>query len=377
MRMTRCCGWACLLWFVCIQGASAQLPTQAIRGVTVGPVESVHLATKDYGTRASAALLDELKRLGVNWISLTPYGRMWSTQSTHIWHDLELDYARKRVGLIKMIRQAHARHIKVMVIPSLWIEMGGHRLDINPGSPARWHRFLQAYREFVMAWALPAAEAKADAISLGVEMRSISGQYFNYWHTLIDDLRRFFPGWLTYNANWWREVDQVIFWDKLDAIGIQAFYELSTRKPATLADYRKGAAQILSRVQHTQRTHHKPILFTEIGYSARPNTGVEPWAWPQDLKSMPFDEEDQTRAYQAMLESFLPQPWFMGFFIWRYYSDPDDTSQEPIWSFSPHAKKAEHYLNHTFHHTWAYDHTLDLTSNHVDSTWFQLFKYYW
>ena len=54
---------------------------------------------------------------------------------------------------------------------------------------------------------------------------------------------------------------------------------------------------------------------------------------------MVFDEHEQARALSALFEAFLPEPWFAGFFVWRYYADLDDVSQEHIWGFSPHGKR--------------------------------------
>ena len=56
----------------------------AIRGVTVGPIESSQQRGRGYGTGYSAALLDELVRLGANAISITPFGRLWDLKSTQV-----------------------------------------------------------------------------------------------------------------------------------------------------------------------------------------------------------------------------------------------------------------------------------------------------
>jgi hypothetical protein len=47
----------------------------AVRGATLGPIESSQHPGVGYGTPASAEALDELARLGCNWVSFTPFGR--------------------------------------------------------------------------------------------------------------------------------------------------------------------------------------------------------------------------------------------------------------------------------------------------------------
>ena len=57
----------------------------------------------------------------------------------------------------------------------------------------------------------------------------------------------------------------------------------------------------------------------------------------------------------ALLGAAASQPWLAGLFLWRYYADLDDISQEAAWGFSPHAKLAERVLGNVFHAEWASD----------------------
>ena len=75
---------------------------------------------------------------------------------------------------------------------------------------------------------------------------------------------------------------------------------------------------------------------------------VQPWLWPDDMQDVQIDEAEQTRALAALIEAFAGEPWFVGFFVWRYYADLDDVSQEAIWGFSPHGKSAEVFLEGVF-----------------------------
>src|SRR5262245_42954579 len=68
---------------------AAEEHAPAIRGITVGPIESSQQPGRGYGTQYSAALLDALVRLGANAISITPFGRIWSLHSTTITMDFE------------------------------------------------------------------------------------------------------------------------------------------------------------------------------------------------------------------------------------------------------------------------------------------------
>ena len=99
----------------------------------------------------------------------------------------------------------------------------------------------------------------------------------------------------------------------------------------------------------------KPILFTEFGYTTRADPAVRPWEWPEHLTDVAVDELAQAQAYHALLASFVDQPWFAGFFVWRMYADPDDVSQEAEWGFSPRGKLAELVLRDAFKAWWGAD----------------------
>jgi hypothetical protein len=49
----------------------------AIRGLTVGPIENARHASRGYGSAASSHTFRVADRLGANWVSLTPFGRVW------------------------------------------------------------------------------------------------------------------------------------------------------------------------------------------------------------------------------------------------------------------------------------------------------------
>jgi hypothetical protein len=326
----------------------------AVRGITIGPIESSQQPGRGYGTEYTEVLLDELVRLGANAISITPFGRIWSLRSTEILHDFEAPFADNRAAIGRLIAQAKARGLSVLLIPHLWVETGGWRGEMDPGSPEAWRAYQESYRDFVLTWARAGEELGADAFSIGVECKSWSGRFGDYWLSLIAETRATFTGKLTYSANW-DEADNVLFWDALDYVGINAFYPLAANNGASYAQYAEGAERAVASAVALGELVAKPVLFVEIGYTTRPNAAVEPWLWPDDMQHVVVDEWEQARALSALLGAAVSRRELAGVFLWRYYANLDDASQEAAWGFSPHGKLAERTLAAVFRQRWAAD----------------------
>src|SRR4051812_28390852 len=68
----------------------------AIRGVTIGPIESTRHPGKGYGSAAYERALDESVRMGATWVSLTPFGRVWDLTPEGIDTSFEAPFERNR-----------------------------------------------------------------------------------------------------------------------------------------------------------------------------------------------------------------------------------------------------------------------------------------
>src|SRR5690606_5544734 len=144
----------------------------AIRGITLGPIESSLQRGRGYGTEASARAMREARRLGANWISLTVFGRVWDLKSSGISLDFEAPHADNRRAVKEAVRQAHAEGLRVLLVPHLWVESGEWRGELDPPSAEGWERWAKSYRRFLLAWAAVAEAAGVDMLAAGVELRT-------------------------------------------------------------------------------------------------------------------------------------------------------------------------------------------------------------
>lgn len=338
-------------------GADAWSETDAggIRGITVGPIESLRHPGKGYGSEPYGEALDEAVDAGATWVSLTPFGRTWDLAPTGIDLTFEAPFEENRRNVLAGVRRAHERGLKVFLVPHLWVETGGWRALIDPGDDAAWARWAEAYRAFLLAWAEVAREGEVEMLSVGVELRSwVTTARAPSFLAIIEDVRKVYPGLLTYSANWDDVGDTAIF-GALDLIGINAFYPLADREGASPRELAEGGEKVARAIEAIAKAQGKPVVLTEIGYTTRADPAVKPWEWPDGMKNVAVDERAQAEAYAALIAPFLDRKWFAGFFVWRVYADPHDVSQEAEWGFSPRGKLAEIVMRDAFTAHWAAD----------------------
>jgi hypothetical protein len=326
-----------------------------IRGVTIGPIESTLHPGKGYGSRAFARTTLEAERLGANWVSLTPFGRVADRTATGVDPTFEAPFADNRRAVARAVVQAHRQGLRVFLVPHLWVEDGEWRGRLDPETDEGWKRWAASYRRYVLGWARDAEAEGVEMLAIGIELRSFATTTRGpLLASIIADVRRVYHGLLTYAANWDDVLDTVVLGD-LDVIGLNAFFPLDLHPGADRAALQKGGKEIAERMRALAETWQKPVLFTEMGYTTRTDAAIEPWIWPDTMKGVVIDQRAQADAYEALLAPLVDAPWFAGFFVWRLYSDPDDMSQEAEWGFSPRGKEAELVVRDAFHARWAAD----------------------
>jgi hypothetical protein len=325
------------------------------RGLTVGPIENARHPGRGYGSGPYERAVQEARALGATWVSLTPFGRVLDLKPSGVDLSFEAPFEQNRRDVLRAMKQAHAAGLKVFLVPHLWVESGEWRALIQPGDDEAWARWAASYRRFVELWAAVAEEGAADLLSVGVEQRSwVTSARAPLYRAVIAAARARYRGPITYSANW-DDVDDSVILGDLDVIGINAFYPLTDKENASFDALLDGSRRVASKIQSLSERWQRPVLFTEIGYTTRPDPALRPWEWPDSMQNVRVDEVAQADAYAALIAPLLDLPAFAGFFAWRVYADPDDVSQEAPWGFSPRGKQAELVLKDAFATRWASD----------------------
>jgi len=319
--------------------------------MTLGPIESDLQSDRGYGSPRFEETLDELTRLGVNWISLTVFGRVWDRNGASVHPTFEKPHELVRASVERSVQMAHARGLRVLLVPHLWVESGEWRAEIEPQTAERRLKWDASYEKFVLAWADLAERADVDMFAAGVELRSwVTTARAPSFVKILGEIRQRYSGLLTYAANW-DDAEETVIWGHVDVVGINAFYPLHWEDDATFEQLDAGGKRVAEQVEQLAARFEKPVLFTEFGYTTRKNTAIKPWLWPEELGQVEVSQIAQAEAYAALLGSMRQVPGFAGALVWRMYADVADMSQEPAWGFSPWGKEAQKVLERTFSET--------------------------
>jgi len=323
----------------------------AVRGVTLAPIEDLRLGAVGYGTARADTAVSELAEKGATWISVTPFGRMTHLSDSDILHDFEIPVAENEERLRHTIRVAHAAGLKVALIPHLYVMDGAWRGEIELPTEEEWEHWFVAYEGYLLRFARLAAEERVELLSIGVEFKSSTATRVPRWREVIARVRAVYPGPLTYSANW-DEAAQVGFWDALDVIAVNAFWPLARKPGDGFAVMQERARQVADDLEDLALVHDRPVLLAEMGTKSAADAALAPWEWPEHCAALRYDEMYQAAAYQAVFEALATRAWFSGLFIWKYFSDPFDETQEAREGFSPRGKWGETVLFNWFTRSW-------------------------
>ncbi len=294
-------------------------------------------AKQGFGSAGSARVLGDLAGgLGMGLASLTVRGQLPSLDSVGpVVSPVHPSGALDR--LEKDAARARALGMAVMLKPHLSVAGEQWAGDISPAAErGGWAQWFAAYEAYLLPVARLAQRAGAQWLCLGVELPSASRVEAPRWRALIRKLRGVYAGKLTYCANW-DEARQVPFWGELDAIGVQLFAPLSDGAAPSQDALDRGATAWLLEYHELAGRHGKPLLVTEVGFVNRAATAEEPWVWPGPkgaaARSAEGDQE-QARAYLAIIHTFGQSPHVVGINWWRWYTDskyvePNDVGFAP------------------------------------------------
>lgn len=298
-----------------------------------------------YGSKLSEGSLEQVKRLGANAIAVVPYSWMRDPKKPSPFRFSNRPGSENDEGVIHALYEAKKRGMFTVLKPHVWLG------DSWPGevemtSESDWELFFEYYYQWISHYALMAQMHQVDALCIGVEFSKATLGQEHRWRELIKKLRKIYRGNLTYAANWGEEFENITFWDQLDFIGLNCYYPLSENQDASVDELKQGFQQVLTKIEQVKTKYQLPVVLTEIGF----RSVDAPWIYPhQEAGERQFNEEDQVKAYDAVLRATSENPVVDGMLWWKWPTNPVQQIEGDR-RFIPVSKKAEKTLEYWFNH---------------------------
>ena len=279
--------------------------------------------------------IQPIKDIHANWISLMPYAYSpWGQEvGCELAYNSDFQWrGEKDEGIIEAIILAHQNGLKVMVKPHLWLN-GNYTGDFVLSNEKDWAIWEKNYANYILHFAFLADSLKAEMFCIGTELKLTISNRPVFWNKLIDSIKTFYEGELTYAANW-DDYQDVPFWEQLDYIGINGYFPLSSNTSPSVEELCIAWRPTILAIENFQNKIKKPILFTEIGYKSVNSCAEEPWNPVSNNCNM----LEQANATEAFFKCYDNMPWFVGCFIWKWYPDHDNSGGKNDDDYTPQNK---------------------------------------
>lgn len=269
-----------------------------------------------YLSSESYRSLEELKKIGVNAISIMPFTSMTDPSKPEPLRFWQSAFAENDASLIFLEESAIKLNFIVMLKPHIWVEHGWAG-EIKMNNKSDWDKFFDYYYIWIRHYAMLAEMYKIPILCIGNELSQTTIGHEKKWIQIVEHIRKLYNGKITYGANWNNEFEKLNFWKHFDFIGISQYYPLSEKSNPSDAELQSGADSIISRISKIQKKFGIPVLFTELGYKS----SMEPWKTA--LENNPQSDTtliNQARCYEAMLRATYGKKWLAGMFWWKWPS---------------------------------------------------------
>lgn len=298
--------------------------------------------------RIDSINVQSFKEKNIEWIALVPYGYQEDYQTAEVRYKRgdSLEMKKRDLRWINQINTSHEAGYKIFLKPHIWMgedESGKWRSDIFPSNEENWELWKNSYRAFILHYAKIAESTQVEQFCVGVEFTELTLKYPDFWRSIIKDVRNIYSGEITYAANWYKEYENISFWDELDYIGIQAYFPLSKNNSPDVKEISNGWDNHLPKIESISKRFNKKVLFTELGYKSTIDSAKEPWTWIDysDKSNDNLCFATQANCYRAFFNTVWPKEWMAGLHIWQMRGDHSAEAAENNPDFSPLSKPAE------------------------------------
>jgi len=229
---------------------------------------------------------------------------------------------------------------------------------------ADWNNWFANYEKVIVYYAQMAQELGVDLFAVGAELNTPFSRNPQF-RAIVEEVRTVFKGTITAAVNHDQALSNqtceggmvcaITWFDTLDLIGIDAYFELHTQsEQPSVVEIMEAWQEYFPGIEDLHVKWNKSILFVEIGYTSSYASHARPYA----MNLIAFDDcsvwalcvflQEQQNCYEAFFRTFWSQNWFDGVFWWLWRTDiHDGFTSDP--GFSPVGKPAEMVMTQWYH----------------------------
>ena len=288
--------------------------------------------------------INEVKNLGANWITIMPYSFVDENTGQVIFNTDWQWWGERKEGVIAAIVEAKKQNLKVMVKPMMWLKGGGYTGDLQFEDFNKWNDFEKSYSDYILHFAEISDSLNVDLFCLGTELKSFMQFKPQFFPNTIQTYRDSFQFELTYAANW-DNYKNVTFWNKVDYIGIDAYFPGASTSQPTVQQAKTELVKTKYELKDFAEQKNGKILFTEFGYRSCAQCAYQPW---EHKKEVTPSTDCQKNALEAFFIQLYNQPWCAGGFLWKWYDSENEFPRNIATDYSPQGKPSLEIIKQNF-----------------------------
>jgi len=344
MKLFRAVFFAMMITFCSCKNDAKIQPTSSIKikDTVVANFEIKGVSYVATNSAIDSSNITPLNKVNCNWIAQMPFAHGYDSSPQLEFDQSSLWWGETNKGIIETTLLARKKGIRTMLKPQIWIG-GSYTGTFTLTNETDWQLWESNYLKYVFNYAHLADSLNIEMFCIGTELKLVVEQRPMFFNKLIDSIRTFYDGKLIYAANW-DDYKAVPFWGKLDYIGIDGYFPLSTDNTPSVADMVASWQSTISAIEQFKTALNKDVIFAEIGYKSVDQCAYEPWNPTSNTVNM----QAQSNSYQAFFEAFANKPWFKGAFLWKWYPKHENSGGFSNKDYTPQNKPAEAVIEKCF-----------------------------
>lgn len=286
--------------------------------------------------------MTRITAIGSNWIAVIPFGFTRPGQAKVSFNSKRQWWGERYDGCEEIVRLAKGAGLKVMLKPQVWLP-GSWPGGMDFETATEWESWEADYEAYILPMAELAEQKGVELFCIGTEFKMSVQKRAAFWEQLIEKIKTRYSGKLTYAANW-DEYNLVSFWDKLDYVGIDAYFPLLPDETPQVKALTKAWAPTVNALDDFYAQVKRPIIFTEFGYLCVDGAAYNTWELEENMREHEHNEQAQANAYEALFAVFSAQSWWKGGFVWKWFPNIKAGEGKNYRDYTPQGKLAEEVL---------------------------------